>query len=177
MGAALYSAVVCSQCESIACYPCAGFRPDTHPDGPNYSLICPKCGGEVIPLNSESYQALLAKQPKPKAVAAKSRKGKTAVRILIAHTGDDLETSDLNEIIKHVWDGQVAPNVQITSRSVTENPSSSDRQFAYVWAMWQQMLQYQYDEHPYWEDHQTYAYAGTITRTEQRFYLEIYYKD
>ena len=61
LDAALYTALVCGQCDSISCYPCAGFRPDTHPEGSNYSVSCPKCGGKVVPLNSDIYRTLLAK--------------------------------------------------------------------------------------------------------------------
>jgi len=177
LDAALYTALICNQCESISCYPCAGFRPDTHPEGLNISVSCPKCGGTVIPLNSEIYQTLLAKQAKSKVMVSEPRLVKTAIRILIAHSGNSLETSAIQEIIQSVWDGQVDPNVKITSRPVVENPSSSDENFARVWLMWQQLLQHQYNEHPYWDDHETFAYSGTITRTNQRFYIEIYYKE
>ncbi len=52
-----------------------------------------------------------------------------------------------------------------------------DACLAYVWCMWQQMLKHQYGEQPYWEDHKTHAYRGTIVRTGQRFYTEIYYRE
>jgi hypothetical protein len=106
-----------------------------------------------------------------------SRKGKLAFRILIAHTGSNLQTSDVREIVRHVWDGQIDPSVKTTSNPLTDSAWSGDEQFATAWLMWQQMLQHRYGEHPYWEDHKTYAYRGTIPRTQQRFYIEVYYKD
>jgi hypothetical protein len=89
-----------------------------------------------------------------------------AARILIAHTGETLASQDINEILKYAWVGKFAPNVKITSHPLTPN----------AWTMWQQMLQHQYGEHPYWDDHETHAYRGTIVRTGQRFFTEIYYK-
>jgi hypothetical protein len=99
-----------------------------------------------------------------------------AARILIAHTGETLASQDINEILKYAWVGKFAPNVKITSHPLTPNAWTSDEQFAISWTMWQQMLQHQYGEHPYWDDHETHAYRGTIVRTGQRFFTEIYYK-
>jgi len=102
---------------------------------------------------------------------------KTAVRILIAHTGESLASQDVNEILKYAWDGKISRKVKSTSHPLTSAAWTSDEQFAYAWAMWQQMLHYKYRAHPYWDDHQTHAYRGKIMRTGQRFYMEIYYKD
>ena len=109
--------------------------------------------------------------------AAKSSEGRLAVRILIAHTESKLATSDAKEVIRQVWNGQVDPRVEITSHPLTESAWASDQEFAHAWLTWQQMLQHKYGEDPYWEDHKTFAFRGTITRTQQRFYIEIYYKD
>lgn len=108
---------------------------------------------------------------------AQKSAGKTAVRILIAHTGDVLASQDVNEILKYAWDGQISKNVKVTSHPLTPTGWISDEQFTVAWTIWQQMLQHKYGEHPYWEDHKTHAYRGTIVRTQQRFYIEIYYKD
>jgi hypothetical protein len=100
---------------------------------------------------------------------------KNAVRILIAHTGEMLAAQDVNEILIYAWDGSIAVDCKITAHQVTQNPVSSDKEFAYAWLMWQQMLKYKEKEHPFWEDHKTHPYQGTIVRTQQCFYLEIYY--
>jgi hypothetical protein len=101
--------------------------------------------------------------------------GKTAVRILIAHTGENLASEDINEILKFSWDAHISKNVNITSHPLTPTAWTNDEEFATAWLMWRQMLQHSYGEHPYWDDHKTYAYKGTIASTGQRFYLEIYY--
>jgi hypothetical protein len=101
---------------------------------------------------------------------------KTAYRILIAHTGENLAAQDINEILKYAWDGQISKDVKITSNPLTPKCWSSNEEFAIAWTMWLQMLRYSYHEHPFWEDHKTHAYKGTIVRTGQRFYTEIYYK-
>jgi len=102
---------------------------------------------------------------------------KMAYRILIAHTGERLESQDANEILKYAWDGQISRDVKITSLPLTLTAWPNEEQFAYAWCMWQQMLQHKYGEHPYWEDYMTHAHRGTIVRTGQHFYTEIYYKE
>src|SRR5512140_1146718 len=93
-------------------------------------------------------------------VQSEKRTNKTAVRILIAHSGDHLASGDANEILKYAWDGQLSPGVKITSHPLTPDAwagtQQPDRQFATAWVMWQQMLQHKYGEHPYWEDHKTH---------------------
>jgi len=58
----LYTALLCSKCGSIYCYPCAGFRPSNDPKGANYPESCQKCGGKFIPLDGEGYREWCAKQ-------------------------------------------------------------------------------------------------------------------
>jgi len=140
----------CVQCHMVFCEKCRDVGPGT----------CPNCGGEIRP-------AAASWLPK--------NAGKTAVRILVAHTGESLASQDVNEILKFTWDGQISKNVKITSHPLTPTAWASDEQFTVAWVMWQQMLQHKYGEHPYWDDHKTYTYKGTITRTGQRFYIEIYY--
>jgi hypothetical protein len=113
-------------------------------------------------------------RPTPCAHVAKS--ARMAIRVLIAHTGDALASQDANEILKHAWDGPVAPNAKITSHPLTPAAWASEEQFAVAWTMWQQMLEHKYGEHAFWDDHETHAYRGTIVRTGQRFYVEIYYQ-
>jgi hypothetical protein len=119
---------------------------------------CPNCGGEIRP-------------------AAAQWLPKIAIRILIAHTGDSIASQDVNEILKYAWDGQFSPNIKITSHPLTPTAWGSEEDFAYGWSTWLQMLKHQYAEHPYWEDNKIHAYKGTIVRTGQRFYAEIYYSE
>lgn len=140
----------CVQCRMVFCEECRDVGPGN----------CPNCGGEIRPATASWL---------PK------NAGKTAVRILIAHTSESLASQDVNEILKYVWDGQISKNVKITSHPLTPTAWTNDEEFAYAWCMWQQMLQHKYGEHPYWDDHETCAYRGTISRTGQRFYVEIYY--
>lgn len=172
-----YTPWVCIKCQSVFCLPCTGWRHKNDLAGPSTVIACPKCGGAVDPLYNDVYPDPQRASAPPKAEVAGALEGKTAVRILIAHTGTDLADSDAREIIKHAWRGRVAPDVKITSRPVMTEPTSSNEKFASVWLMWQQMLQHQYGEHPYWQDHKTFVYAGTIVSKQQRFYMEIYYKE
>jgi hypothetical protein len=142
----------CVQCHMVFCEKCRDVGPGS----------CPNCGGEIRP-------AAATWLPK--------NAGKTAVRVLIAHTGESLASQDLTEILKYAWDGQVSKDVKITSNPLTPAAWTGDEQFAIAWGMWQQMLQHTYGEHSYWDSHETYAYSGTIVRTGQRFYVEIYYRD
>ena len=79
-------------------------------------------------------------------------RGKTAVRVLIAHTGESLSSQDVNAILKHCWDGEISDHAKITSRPFTHVPerglahngswekSEFNEQFAIEWCAWQQML-------------------------------------
>lgn len=111
LDAALYTALVCEKCESISCYPCAGFRPGTHPDGPNYSVACPKCGGKVVPLNTDIYRALLVKAGHTPIKAVRQGDAEIA-KELIAAGGDLSEKNAGGGIMLH--DAAKSGNVEIT---------------------------------------------------------------
>jgi hypothetical protein len=142
----------CAQCRLVFCEECRDVGPGS----------CPNCGGEVRP-------AAASWLPR--------NAGKTAVRILIAHTGESLASQDVNEILKYAWDGQISEDVRTTSHPLTPTAWTGEDEFASAWCVWQQMLQHGYGEHPYWDDHKTHAYRGTIVRTGQRFYTEVYYRE
>jgi len=142
----------CMQCHMVFCEKCRDVGPGK----------CPNCGGEIRPAQA----AWLPKNA-----------GRIALRILIAHSGETLESQDANEILKYAWDGQFSKNMRITSNPLTPTAWNSNENLAYSWCMWQQMLQHKYGEQPFWDNYETFTWGGTIARTGQRFRIQIYYSE
>jgi hypothetical protein len=153
---------VCGSCRKVYCPDCCNAG-----GGP-----CPDCGQDVMP----AAASFLPVAPTVSGGAASTAPRGLAVRVLIAHTGDTFASQDANEILRYGWDGEVSPDVRITSNPLGPTAWATDEGLAISWSLWQSMLQHRYGEPPYWDTHEKHAFSGTVVRTGQRFYAEIYYK-
>lgn len=167
----LWVGTVCTDCQMVFCHECVALASST----------CPNCSQKTTTALRSQLPTVIRSAPsianrsQPQECVSPARTKGTAVRVLIAHTGETLTTEDANEVLKAAWSGRMSPDVRISSNPLTPDAWATDEKFAMSWFMWQQMLQNSFGEHPYWDDHEIHAFKGTIEGVG-RFYIEIYYK-
>lgn len=100
---------------------------------------------------------------------------RTAVRILIAYgLVETLSESEINAIVRAVWDGPCAAALRVSAHHVPNHCWSSSEDLAFAWKALQLDLHYRRGEPDYWNHYESKAMRGHIADSGAHFYVEVY---